>query len=186
MITTPRLLLRPWRETDLDAMATINANTEVMRYFPATQDRSATAAFIRRQHLQQEEFGYCYFAAELRHSEQLIGFLGLNCQEYPAPFTPATDIGWRLHPDFWRQGLATEGAAACLDYAFQVLDLKKVIAVAVAQNLPSLGVMQKIGMKPCGEFLHPALQNYPSLQRCVWYEALQSIHRALGAGAGAK
>ncbi len=169
MITTPRLLLRPWKKSDLAAMSAINADPEVMRYFPATQSREETKAFIGRQHLHQQEHGYCYFAAELLATGQLIGFIGLNYQTYQAPFSPATDIGWRLHPDFWRRGLATEGAAACLTFAAEQLDLPEVVSVAVAQNLPSIGVMEKIGMSLQGYFEHPALDQYPDLQRCVWY-----------------
>lgn len=156
-------------------MATINANAEVMRYFPSTQDKESTKGFIGRQHLHQEQHGYCYFAAELRETGEMIGFIGLNHQEYAAPFSPATDIGWRLHPDHWRKGLATEGAAACLDFAFNDLNLDEVVSVAIVQNLPSIGVMQKIGMTRAGEFDHPALENFPAIQRCVWYQASKSV-----------
>ena len=171
MLTTPRLTLRPWRDSDLTAMAAINANPGVMRYFPAVQTEEQTAAFITRQQRQQEERGFCYFAAELRQTEALVGFVGLSYQDYAAPFTPAVDIGWRLHPDVWRRGLATEGAAACLAHAFGKLGLESVVAVAVLANAPSFGVMQKIGMQPGGEFDHPALADYPTLKRCRWYSA---------------
>ncbi|MEM6769370.1 MAG: GNAT family N-acetyltransferase [Bacteroidota bacterium] len=169
MIETPRLLLRPWRKTDLDAMAAINANPSVMQYFPATQDLDQTKGFLGRQHFHQQEHGYCYFAAELRATNQVIGFIGMNHQDYAAPFAPATDIGWRLAPEFWRKGLATEGARACLTYAWETLGLPEVVAVAIEQNLPSIGVMQKIGMANGGTFDHPGLSAFPEIQRCVWY-----------------
>lgn len=173
MITTTRLTLRPWLKTDLEAMTAINANEAVMRYFPTTQNREETMAFIERQQVHQEKHGYCYFAAELRTTEQVIGFIGLNYQQYTAPFSPATDIGWRLHPDHWRKGLATEGAVACLAYAFDTLQLNEIVSVAIIQNLPSIGVMQKIGMELAGEFDHPALADRPDIQRCAWYRAIE-------------
>lgn len=172
VLLTPRLHLRPWQITDLPALTTINANPEVMRYFPAPQTEAQTLAFIERQQRQQSERGYCYFAAENRTDGRLIGFIGLSYQEYDAPFTPAADIGWRLHPDYWRKGLATEGARACLDFAFTTLHLPEVVSVAVLQNEPSFGVMEKIGMHRMGEFPHPALTGHPEIERCAWYRAL--------------
>lgn len=169
MLLTERLRLRPWRDTDLTALAAINANPAVMRYFPSVQTTEQTAAFIARQQRQQAEQGYCYFAAETRADGQLAGFVGLSYQDYAAPFTPAVDIGWRLSPTVWRRGLATEGARACLDFAFTELGLDRVVSVAVQQNTPSLGVMDKIGMSRRGTFVHPALTDHPALETCVWY-----------------
>ncbi len=169
MITTPRLLLRPWQKTDLKAMAEINADARVMEFFPSTQTEEQTKAFIGRQHLQQQERGYCYFAAELKETGRLIGFIGISYQDYDAHFTPCVDIGWRLHPDVWGQGLATEGAKACLDFAFNELKLPKLVAVAVQQNTPSTRVMEKIGMAYDSTFDHPALAHLPDLKTCVLY-----------------
>ncbi|MFT7120394.1 MAG: RimJ/RimL family protein N-acetyltransferase [Neolewinella sp.] len=169
MILTKRLLLRPWRKTDLTVMAEINAHADVMRYFPSTQTEEQTAGFISRQMAQQAERGYCYFAAETRNDGRLIGFIGISHQAYKAPFTPCIDIGWRLHPDAWRKGYATEGAQACLDFAFNELGLEEVISLAVAQNTPSFGVMEKIGMQRVGSFRHPALADTPEIEECVWY-----------------
>lgn len=153
-------------------MAEINANPEVMRYFPGTQSRERTLDFIERQMTQQRERGYCYFAAEHRQDQRLIGFIGISFQDYEAPYTPATDIGWRLHPDYWGQGLATEGARECLAFAFGESGLEQIVAVAVAQNAPSLRVMEKIGMTRRGSFDHPYLADYPHLKTCVWYSVI--------------
>ncbi|MEM9258551.1 MAG: GNAT family N-acetyltransferase [Bacteroidota bacterium] len=169
LLITPRLHLRPWRDTDLTAMATINADERVMEYFPSTQSEEETMGFINRNQVHQEKHGYCYFAAETRNDNRLIGFIGLAYQTYEADFTPCTDIGWRLHPDVWGQGLATEGARACLDFAFGELELDQVVAVAVKQNTPSIRVMEKLGMDYGSEFIHPALVEHPSISRCVLY-----------------
>lgn len=150
-------------------MAAINANPEVMRYFPGTQSEERTLDFIERQRTQQQERGYCYFAAEHREDQRLIGFIGISFQDYEAPYTPAVDIGWRLDPEYWGKGLATEGARACLDFAFGELGLEEIVAVAVAQNVPSLRVMEKIGLTRRGSFDHPVLVDFPHLKTCVWY-----------------
>lgn len=174
MLTTPRLLLRPWQKTDLPAMAAINAHPEVMHYFPSVQTEEQTKGFIGRQHLQQQERGYCYFAAELRETGQVIGFIGISYQDYEADFTPCVDIGWRLHPDAWGKGFATEGAKVCLAFAREELGLTEIVAVAVKANLPSIKVMERIGMRYHSQFKHPALKAYPALEDCVVYKkALQ-------------
>lgn len=173
MITTERLLLRPWQKSDLKAMTEINADARVMEFFPSTQSEEQTKAFIGRQHLQQQERGHCYFAAELLETGRLIGFIGISYQDYDAHFTPCVDIGWRLHPDVWGQGLATEGAKACLNFAFNELKLPEVVAVAVRQNTPSIRVMEKIGMTYDSSFDHPVLAHRPDLKTCVLYYAKQ-------------
>jgi RimJ/RimL family protein N-acetyltransferase len=67
--------------------------------------------------------------------------------------------------------LATEGAKRCLDYGLQELALEKIIAVAPVINIPSIKVMQKIGMKKVKEFKHPKLIDYTTLVNCVLYES---------------
>ncbi|MEL7159148.1 MAG: GNAT family N-acetyltransferase, partial [Bacteroidota bacterium] len=86
-------------------------------------------------------------------------------------FTPCTDIGWRLHPDVWGQGYAPEGARACLEFGFKDIGLDEIVSVAVAQNKPSIRVMEKIGMTYRSEFDHPALAEHPKLERCVVFTA---------------
>jgi len=169
IIRTPRLAIRNWTLADLPAMAAINANPEVMRYFPATQTEEETKGFIQRAQKSYEEHGYTYFAVDHLVDQKMIGFIGLAYQKYESPFTPATDIGWRLDPAYWGRGLATEGAKASLKYGLEELKLSKIISVAVKQNLPSIKVMEKIGLGKIGEFKHPLLKEYPALQTCVAY-----------------
>ena len=150
-------------------MAAINANAEVMRFFPSTQTKEETKGFIQRAQKSYEERGYTYFAVDHLADQKMIGFIGLAYQKYESPFTPATDIGWRLDPAYWGRGLATEGAKASLEYGLKELKLPQIIAVAVEQNLPSIRVMEKIGLKKIGNFKHPMLKEYPALEACVAY-----------------
>jgi len=150
-------------------MAAINANPEVMRYFPSTQTEEETKGFIQRAQKSYEVHGYTYFAVDHLVDHKMIGFIGLAYQKYDSPFTPATDIGWRLDPAYWGRGLATEGAIASLEYGLEELKLSKIISVAVQENLPSIKVMEKIGLKKMGEFEHPLLKDYPRLDTCVAY-----------------
>ena len=170
LFTSQRLGFRPWTPDDLEEFAAMNADPAVMEYFPKPLSREESAEFLDRLFKHQAKHGYCYFAAEVLKSRELIGFIGLASQSYSAPFTPAIDIGWRLKRSAWGNGYATEGAKRCLQFAFEDLQLEKVVSTCPRKNHRSELVMQKIGMKKAGEFDHPNLQEYPVLQKCVWYE----------------
>ncbi|MEM6316537.1 MAG: GNAT family N-acetyltransferase [Bacteroidota bacterium] len=176
-IKTERLGLRNWSTADLQSFTVMNQNPDVMRYFPSTYGRERTATLIERMQRQYEKTKYCYFAADDLWTGEFIGFIGLMFQDYPAPFTPCIDIGWRLTPSVWGRGLATEGATACLNYAFGALNLKEVYSVASVANVPSIKVMQKIGMRFQYEFKHPALVHSPDLEVCVLYKIEKSWWR---------
>lgn len=170
LFTSERLGFRTWRANDLDALAAINADPEVMRYFPSTLSRAETQAFIQRMQKQFAEKGYCYFAVDLLETDLCIGFIGLSEKSFDAPFNPCVDIGWRLAPSAWGKGLATEGARRCLQFAWESCGLEEVVAVAPEVNLPSIQVMQKIGMQQKMTFKHPLLREYPTLASCVLYK----------------
>jgi len=169
LFTSQRLGFRTWDENDIDAMAAINADPEVMRFFPATQDWQQTASFIARMQAMYEDRGYCYFALEKLDDGKFIGFTGLMWQDYGTTFTPCTDIGWRLAANAWGRGYATEAARRCLQYAFDELKLEEVVATAPRINLPSIHVMQKAGMSYLQDFTHPRLKGHQRLERCVLY-----------------
>ncbi|MCB0762601.1 MAG: GNAT family N-acetyltransferase [Flavobacteriales bacterium] len=169
LFTSERLGFRSWLLSDLDWLAEMNANAQVMRYFPRIQSREESAGFIQRMRDMNEERNYCYWPVELLDSGESVGFVGLAYQTYEAHFNPSTDIGWRLMPGYWGKGLASEAAASCLSYAFNNLSIKEIVSVAPRSNIPSLAVMRKIGMKREGSFQHPALSLYPELVDCEVY-----------------
>ena len=174
MLTTQRLHLRPWQKTDLPAMHAISADADVMRHFPRPNTLEETEAFISRQQRHQRERGYCFFAAELRETNEVIGFIGLSYLDRSMDFAPCVEIGWRLRKDVWGQGLAPEGARACLDFGFTELGLEAIYAYATTKNLPSFAVMRKIGMTEHSTFKHPLLKDYPEIEECVAYRVLAS------------
>lgn len=169
LFTSSRLGFRAWREADLPQMAAINADPEVMRFFPSVQSEAQTAEFIRLMQEEQEDMGFCYFAVDLLETGAFIGFIGLHEQLFESDFTPCVDIGWRLDRSAWGQGLATEGARRCLEYARDTLGLSQVVAMAPAINLPSIRVMEKAGLKPLLNFVHPKLATDVRLRDCVLY-----------------
>ena len=170
LFTSDRLGFRNWQSSDLENLYLLNANKEVMRYFPSTQTKEDCEAFIQRMQLQYKKNRYCYFAVELKETEEFIGFIGLSEQTYAIDFNPSTDIGWRILPEHWKKGYAVEGAKQCLTYAFNTLSLKQIVATAPTVNISSITVMKKLGMEKVKEFKHPLLTNHPEIENCVLYK----------------
>jgi RimJ/RimL family protein N-acetyltransferase len=165
-----RLGFRVWTKGDLHEFGEINADKDVMEFYPNPLTIEETEEFIDRLIAHYAKHGYQYFATEVLETHELIGFVGLAFQRYKTEFSPATDIGWRLKKSAWGKGYATEGAERCLEFAFEDLNLKKVFSACSKNNLKSENVMKKIGMEKMGEFNHPKLKKYPELEKCLWYE----------------
>jgi len=168
LFTTPRLGFRNWQEFDLDDFASINSDQEVMRFFQKPLSRAETQAMMNRMQQMYEEKGYCYFAVDLLETKELIGTIGLGWKTFESDFTPCVDIGWRIGKKWWNQGLASEGASACLSFA-QQNQIKQVVSMASIGNAASIQVMKKIGMNFWKEFDHSELKDFPDIQRCSLY-----------------
>lgn len=170
LFSSYRLGFRNWLAQDLPKLIQLNRCPKVMQYFPATLTAQSSTAFMQRLQQHYKEHGYTYFAVDTLNNQQFIGFIGLANQSFEASFTPAIDIGWRLLAENWGQGYATEGARACLTYAFEQLQLQSIIATCPTINNASERVMQKIGMQKQGHFVHPKLAQDSVLKDCVWYQ----------------
>ena len=172
-LETARLRLRAWRASDREPFAAMNADPLVMRYFPATLSAIETDAMLQRIRDHWEQRGFGLWAAALRDSGEFAGFIGLWAPAFEASFTPCVEIGWRLAARFWNQGLATEGAAAVLRFAFEKLSMDEVVSFTAVENLPSRRVMEKIGMvrDPAEDFDHPRIAEGHPLRRHVLYRA---------------
>jgi RimJ/RimL family protein N-acetyltransferase len=111
---------------------------------------------------------------EERMTSLFIGFTGLAVATFAAPFTPATEIGWRLSRQAWGKGYASEAAAAVRDLAFEALGLAELVSFTSQQNHRSRRVMEKIGMTcdPADDFIHPGLPSGHELAPHVLYRIL--------------
>ena len=169
-LETPRLLLRPWRDADREPLARMNADPRVMEFFPACLSRAESDALADRVQAHFEQRGFTFFAAELRQTGDVIGFIGLAFEPH---FISGVEIGWRLAAEYWNQGLATEGARAALRFGFDELQLKEIVAFTSKGNIRSRRVMEKLGMtyNPADDFDHPRVPAGHPLQRHVLYRA---------------
>lgn len=171
MIETERLLMRAWRDDDLEPFAALNADPEVMQYFPGPLTREASDALVGRICAHFDEHGYGAWALEVRASGEFAGFTGLLLQTFSAHFTPAVEVGWRLDRSMWKRGYATEAACAALGYGFDVVGLDEVVSMTAIGNIASRRVMERIGMThdPDDDFDHPELAEDSPLRRHVLY-----------------
>lgn len=171
VIQTKRLVLRPWKDTDLEAFAKINADPRVMEHFPKLLNREESDALAQRISSLMQQQGWGIWAVSLINQDNFIGFIGLAHIHFTAPFTPAVEVGWRLAYDYWNQGYATEGALSAIKYGFEQLKLDEIVAITVPKNQRSRRVMEKIGMSydVDGDFDHPKLEPGHPLQRHVLY-----------------
>ncbi|MEQ8620545.1 MAG: GNAT family N-acetyltransferase [Thalassobaculaceae bacterium] len=182
-IETERLILRPWRESDLAPFAALNADPEVMEFFPETLGRAQSDALAQRVGERIEAEGFGFFAVEVKGGPGFIGMVGPSVPGYGAelPCGPCTEVGWRLSRAAWGKGYASEAAAASLAFAFDVLDRDEVVAFTAVQNERSQAVMRRIGMTrdESGDFDHPLLPEGHRLLRHVLYRISRARWKAL-------
>ena len=145
-LRTERLLLRQWQDRDLDPWAAMNALEEVRRYLGPVLTRDQAAASMARFRAAIEERGWGWWAVEVAETGQFIGFTGLDPVDEDAPHLSGVEIGWRLAPQAWGHGYATEAARAVVAYAFGELDLPELLAVTGEGNTASQAVMRRLGM----------------------------------------
>jgi RimJ/RimL family protein N-acetyltransferase len=180
-IRTERLLLRPFVESDFDAVLDMQSRTEFVRYLMwDVMDREAVASFIGRRVRQtsiEAEDGALVVAITVPPSDCVVGEIMLR-------LSSAThrqgEIGWSLHPDAQGHGYATEAARAVLRIAFEELGLHRVAADADPRNTGSLRIMERLGMR------HEALYREAFFLKGEWvdethYAILEDEWRAINA-----
>lgn len=168
-LTTPRLLLRQWRDEDLDRWAELNADPEVRRHFGTVLDRAQSAASMEGFRADLAERGWGWWAVQLRSDGRFLGFAGLDPVDEEMPFG-GVEAGWRLHRDAWGHGYATEAGRAVLRHGFRELALPEVLAVIAAANAPSRAVAERLGMAhdPALDFLDPSVPPGPQQPAVVY------------------
>lgn len=171
LFSSERLGFRPWSRSDEEAFYQLNSNESVMRHFPAPLSKEENIGLLERLMQHQENHSFSFFAVEEITSGQLVGMLGLiytNLEEELGHI----EVGWRLFPQYWGKGLATEGALRCLSFAFDEILAERVIAFCPAVNLASEMVMKRLGMSKVRNFTHPKLLNETRLKSCVLYQIM--------------
>lgn len=159
IIETERLILRTWKKEDANPYFEINQDPKVIEFLPGPLTMEQVNDFIPAANQHQDKHGYTLWAACLKETGGLIGFIGLNYIDWESSFTPAVEVGWRLGSQYWGKGFATEGAKASLEHGFKRCGLKAIVALTTPANARSIRVIEKIGLKRDlnGDFRHPKL-----------------------------
>jgi RimJ/RimL family protein N-acetyltransferase len=140
------LVFREMALADLDFIAAMLADSEVMRYYPRCYTRAEAETWVRRQLDRYAKHGHGLWLVQDRATGQPLGQVGLLIQQVEGVAEP--EIGYLIHRPFRRRGLATEAAAATRDVAFDKLGKPRVISLIRPENVPSQGVARRIGMRP--------------------------------------
>ena len=146
-LRTERLLLRQWRDEDLEAWTAMNGDPEVNAFlpWPALPISEISARSLRRFKRDIEERGWGFWAVEIAATGEFVGMAGLDPVE-EGHGLEGVEVGWRLARSAWGKGYATEAARAALKYGFETLGLHEILSTAAAGNVRSRAVMTRIGM----------------------------------------
>jgi RimJ/RimL family protein N-acetyltransferase len=178
VLTTARLVLRPFEDTDRQPFFELNTHPLVVESLGTAATRAESDAMIDRYTAELAREGWSFWAVSEAGSPILIGMVGLHRVPPWLPCAPAVEVGWRLHPDAWGHGYATEAAAAALDAGFAA-GMDEIVAYTTTRNARSQAVMRRIGMvqDPAGDFDHPSLPENSPLRRHVLYRIRASHAR---------
>lgn len=172
MLLTRRLMLRPFWDDDFARFAAINADPEVMRFFPKPLNRQESDALIARIMMHFAKHGFGLWAVEAPGGvSPLVGMVGLSTVPADLPCAPAVEVGWRLGKAWWGRGYATEAAAAALRDGVERCGIRHFVSFTAEINTPSRAVMERLGMTrdPEEDFDHPRLPEGHPLRRHVLY-----------------
>ena len=142
---TPRLKLVKVIDRDLDQIFLLTGNEKVMEFFPKVLSYEETQEMVQKIRYQYTEYGYCFWKVLLKPGGEFAGIAGLLHQEIDNE--PETEISYRILPEHWKKGYATEAAKACKQYAETKLGKKRLISLIHPQNDASIRVANRLGAK---------------------------------------
>ncbi len=144
MRTTDRLVLRPFRDTDLEPWVAMNTDPEVMKYLGGKPlSREESEAITTGVNQRYETDGTGFLAIERRSDGAFLGACGLQREPW---YPDDMELGWRLAREYWGHGYATEAASSWMAYGFTELELPRIISITDTPNERSIAVMRRLGM----------------------------------------
>ena len=165
--------MRPFDDVDRAPFFALNTQPSVVESLGSSPTRAQSDDMMERYSAEMvREGGGLWAVGEAgEDGAPFVGMVGLHRVRPELPCAPAVEIGWRLHPDFWGHGYATEAAAASLRFGFENARLTEIVAFTTTRNTRSQAVMERIGMRRDldGDFDHPSLPEDSPLRRHVLY-----------------
>lgn len=143
---TDRLILREFVAEDLNRLSKILADEQVMRYSSTgVMTKEQTANLIKNNMYSYQIEGCGSFAVIHKDTNKLIGMCGCYPQEIDGP--REIEVVYKLQPNYWGKGLATEALKATINYAHNTLKVNRLVAAIDKKNIPSIKVAEKVGMQ---------------------------------------
>jgi RimJ/RimL family protein N-acetyltransferase len=162
-------LLRQWKDSDVEPFVQMNSDPEVMRYFlaPMTRTEAEESIVLLRSAIDQRGWGV--WAVEVEGD--FAGMVGLNIPRYPLPFSPCTEVLWRLRKEYWGHGIGYAAANEAVEFGFSKLALEEIVAFTTPPNARSIRLMERLGFTRDldGDFGHPAVPVGHGLRRHILY-----------------
>jgi len=163
------IVLRQWRDSDLVPFAEMNADRDVMRFFPRRQTFEESRSAMERFRTEIDERGWGLWVVEV--DGDFAGFTGLSEPKFEADFIPCVEIGWRLRKEYWGRSIAYAAARQAEAHARHILKLERLVSFTAVVNERSRRLMERLDFErdPNGDFLHPNVEEGHPLRPHVLY-----------------
>ncbi len=161
--------LRQWNESDIEPLVEMNADADVMRHFLNRLTRNESLEMFERLRSEIDKRGWGVWAVEV--DGDFAGMVGLNVPRWQLPFSPCTEVLWRLRKEFWGQGIGYAAAMQAIEYGFSTADLSEIVAFTTPPNFRSIRLMDRLGLERDhqGDFDHPAVPQGHPLRRHILF-----------------
>ncbi|HET9061056.1 MAG TPA: GNAT family N-acetyltransferase [Acidimicrobiales bacterium] len=179
-VETHRLRLSPVTPASVDDLEPVFAKPEVWRFpYGRGRDRAETEVFVASQVEHWAVLGFGLWTLSEHGSDKVLGYAGLAVPTFLPEALPAVEVGWRLDPDVWGRGYATEAGTAALEAAFGVLGLGEVLSLPQTANYASVKVARRLGMRERGTAVVPPAPPRGSLEVAVMVMTKQDWEQQL-------
>lgn len=170
-LKTKNLILRQWKEDDLDPYARLTSSKEIMKYFPRTLTKEQSNAAARKFMKLLAIRSWGFWAVEEKSSGVFIGYAGLHVPKTKFPFSPCVEIAWRMADVHWKNGYVLEAGEEIIHCAFELIQLDELVYFSSVKNLKAQELMKALGMRKEDEiFNHPFVEKEHKLSKHYLYK----------------
>ena len=177
-IETERLILRPFREEDLDDEFSIAGDSDTMSFYPRAFTKEEVAEIIAKNIRTFETSGYGLFAVMDKHSGEYVGDCGITIQTIDGE--EELEVGYRVRKEYWGQGFAPEAARAMVEYGFKKLGLKKLCSYMAKDHHQSRRTAEKAGMTLQKEYRNPNNRDILTTVYAIYNKDEQAVANNFG------
>ncbi|MFT4523256.1 MAG: ribosomal-protein-alanine N-acetyltransferase [Bacteroidia bacterium] len=172
-VETKRFILRELVLEDANDMFELDSNSEVIKYLGnhPVKDVASSKEMIAFVQKQYRDNGIGRWAIIEKTTGNFVGWTGLKYETNLGEKKNYFDLGYRLKPEYWGKGIATETAMTSLKYGFEVMKLDEIFGAAHIENIASNKVLEKVGLSFVSTFiLEGCLHNWYGIAKATWFK----------------